>query len=245
MIFFRDPTIRIAGCRYFVAQSTLHMKTNDPHFELAQIRGLMDRSTRFLSLSGLSGVVAGGLALAGAFFAHRYMDEHLAVREDPLTYGKGLSTGVNYVSHMVVLGSIAISVLVVALLGAFWFTWRRSKKVGQGMWDPSAKRLAVNLFIPLAAGGIFCLALFYYGLPGLVPSATLVFYGLALLNASKYTLDEVRWLGLSELLLGLIAAFWIGAGLMFWALGFGVLHIFYGALMYHRNERGAEPEKDE
>jgi len=220
------------------------MKTTDPHFELAQIRGLMDRSTRFLSLSGLSGVVAGLLALAGAFLAHRYMDEHLAVREYPLTYGEGLNSGTNYVSHMVVLSSIAITVLVVALLGAFWFTWRRSKKVGQGMWDPSARRLAVNLFIPLAAGGIFCLALFYYGLPGLVPSATLVFYGLALLNASKYTLDEVRWLGLSELAIGLIAAFWIGAGLMFWALGFGVLHIFYGALMYHRNERDQHPLED-
>ncbi|HMC96443.1 MAG TPA: hypothetical protein VKG92_02220, partial [Flavobacteriales bacterium] len=103
--------------------------------------------------------------------------------------------------------------------------------------DAAAQRLLVNMFIPLGGGGMFCLALLYYGLPGLVPPATLVFYGLALLNASKYTLDEVRWLGISELILGLIASFWVGAGLLFWALGFGVLHIFYGALMYLRYER--------
>lgn len=109
--------------------------------------------------------------------------------------------------------------------------------MGQGLWDGSAQRLMWNLFIPLAAGGIVCLALMYHGLPGLVAPATLVFYGLALLNASKYTLDEIRWLALSELALGLVASFWIGAGLMFWALGFGVLHIVYGGLMWVRHEK--------
>jgi hypothetical protein len=168
------------------------MTQHDQLKELAHIRGLMDRSTRFLSLSGLSGVIAGVLALV---------------------------------------------VLVTALLGAFWFTWRRTRKVGQSLFDAAARRLAINMLLPLAGGGVFCLALLYYGLPGLVPPATLVFYGLALLNASKYTLDEIRWLGLSELVLGLIASFWVGAGLLFWALGFGVLHIFYGALMYLRHER--------
>ena len=111
--------------------------------------------------------------------------------------------------------------------------------MGHALWDHSARRLAWNLFIPLAAGGIVCLALMYHGLPGLVAPATLVFYGLALLNASKYTLDEIRWLALSELVLGVVASFWIGAGLMFWALGFGVLHIVYGGLMWMRHERGA------
>ena len=213
------------------------MERNNPHDELAHIRGLMDRSTRFLSLSGLSGVVAGVLALLGALVAQRYMAEHLAIQENPLTYGDPVGASRDYVQHLLTLVGIAVSVLVLALIGAFWFTWRRSARLGQTLWDASAQRLAVNLFLPLAAGGIFCLALLYAGLPGLVPSATLVFYGLALLNASKYTLDEIRWLGLSELALGLVAAFWIGAGLLFWALGFGVLHIFYGTVMYLRHER--------
>ena len=110
--------------------------------------------------------------------------------------------------------------------------------MGQALWDASARRLLVNLMIPLIAGGLFALALLFDGSVLMVPAATLVFYGLALLNASKYTLDEIRWLGLSEAALGVIAAFWPGAGLLFWALGFGVLHIFYGGLMYLRHERG-------
>ncbi|MDX9751191.1 MAG: hypothetical protein RBT71_08955 [Flavobacteriales bacterium] len=214
--------------------------TNSAH-DLQHIRSLMDRSTRFLSLSGLSGVFAGACALAGAFVAQRYIARHFDILVDPLRYGTSAEVRTAYWQHVSFLVAVALSVLVLALLGAFWFTWRRSRKLGHSLFDRTAIRLAVNMLVPLAAGGIFCLALLYYGLPGLVPSATLLFYGLALLNASKYTLDEIRWLGLSEVVLGLIAAFWIGAGLLFWAIGFGVLHIFYGGLMYLRHDRNDAP----
>jgi hypothetical protein len=223
--------------RYFATQSTLSMTQTQPHKELARIRGLMDRSTRFLSLSGLSGVIAGVLGLIGAAAARWYMDQNAVMRTDPLGYDGGLMAD-DYWTHVIVLGEIAVAVLVLAIAGALWFTLRRSKRMGQSLWDASARRMAINLLLPLAAGGVFCLALIWHGLPGLVAPATLLFYGLALLNASKYTLDEIRWLGLSEVVLGLVASFWIGAGLLFWALGFGVLHIFYGSLMYLRHERG-------
>lgn len=213
------------------------MTQKQPHEELAHIRGLMDRSTRFLSLSGLSGVIAGVLALGGAAVARWYMDQHSVMRADPLSYDGGLRTE-DYWTHVMVLGEIAIAVLVLAIAGALWFTLRRSKRVGQSLWDASARRMAISLALPLGAGGVFCLALIWHGLPGLVAPATLLFYGLALLNASKYTLNEIRWLGLSEVVLGLAASFWVGAGLLFWVLGFGVLHIFYGSLMYLRHERG-------
>ena len=209
--------------------------TNSAH-DLQHIRSLMDRSTRFLSLSGLSGVWAGLVALGGAYTAKLYINAFTHPSTDPLTYS--LVRGDQ--SYDVMLGILLLDaaiVLFLALAGAFWFTWRRTRRTQQRLWDASARRLIWNLAIPLAAGGVFCLALFYYGLPGLAIPATLLFYGLALLNASKYTLDEIRWLGLSEVVLGLIAAFWIGAGLLFWAIGFGVLHIFYGGLMYLRHER--------
>lgn len=213
------------------------MDQNDPLSDLAHIRSLMERSTRFISLSGLSGVFAGVVALGGAWVAQHHVAGRLGSPSDDLTYGAVRYALMEGDSLMVALLFDAVVVLAVALLGAFWFTWRRSKRMGQGLWDGSAQRLMWNLFIPLAAGGIVCLALMYHGLPGLVAPATLVFYGLALLNASKYTLDEIRWLALSELALGLVASFWIGAGLMFWALGFGVLHIVYGGLMWVRHEK--------
>jgi hypothetical protein len=217
------------------------MTERNPAHELAHIRGLMERSTRFLSLSGLSGVVAGVIALGGATLARFHINEALAPDADALTYD--LQRGQGYAADLrLTLVMDAALVLFLALLGAFWFTWRRSRRTGQDLWDKSAQRLMLNLMVPLSVGGVFCLALFYYGLPGLVAPATLVFYGLALFNASKYTLDEIRWLGVSELVLGLIALFWLEAALLFWAIGFGVLHIFYGGLMYLRHERSTETE---
>ena len=222
------------------------MDQNDARSDLAHIRSLMERSTRFISLSGLSGVFAGTVALSGAWLAQHHVAELQGTTDmmgkgvHELTYGIARRGVVPFDDLTITLLLDASGVLGLALLGAFWFTWRRSKRLGQGLWDHSAQRLAWNLFIPLAAGGIVCLAMMYHGLPGLVAPATLVFYGLALLNASKYTLDEIRWLALSELVLGVAASFWIGAGLMFWALGFGVLHIVYGGLMWMRNERGQE-----
>lgn len=218
--------------------------------DLAHIRSLMERSTRFLSLSGLSGVVAGVVALGGAWMANGYVRSFTVPQRDPLTYAPldptahsllhDKETYLQLVTTLVVLG---VAVLFFALIGAFWFTWRRSKRLGQGMWDPAARRLLWNMLIPLAVGGLFCLALFTYGLPGLVAPATLLFYGLALVNASKYTLEEIRWLGLSELVLGLVSLCWPGAGLLFWALGFGVLHILYGGVMWSRHERGSDADR--
>lgn len=215
----------------------MHDKIQDLH----HIRHLMDRSTRFVGLSGLSGLWAGTVALAGAWVAHTYLHVFMHPASDPLTYSP-VRGDQSYESLLGVLVLDGLLVLVLALAGAWWFTRRRTQHTGQRMWDASARRLLWNLTLPLVAGGIFCLALMAHGLPGLVAPATLVFYGLALLNASKYTLDEIRWLGLSELILGLVASFWIGAGLLFWALGFGVLHIFYGALMYLRHERRDSPQ---
>lgn len=216
------------------------MTQDGHHQDLAHIRGLMERSTRFLSLSGLSGVFAGVVALAGALIARERYEDLLLT-----TGGIGLRSegaGLDHYLYGSSMGAVwdlvllAALVLVLALAGAAWFTWRRAKRVGQGLWDPSARRLAWNLAIPLVAGGLFCLAMLWHGNIALVAPATLVFYGLALLNASKYTLDEVRWLGLSEVVLGLLATAWVGAGLLFWALGFGVLHILYGGLMWYRHE---------
>lgn len=212
------------------------MQRTDAHDELARIRGLMDRSTRFLSLSGLSGVVAGVVALLGAFAAQWYMRDALLVSEHPITYHDEYISETEYRKHLMVLALMAIAVLVTALAGALWFTWRRTRRMGQFLFNATSLRLLMAMLVPLAGGGIFCLALLLHGLPGLVPASTLVFYGLALVNASKFTLDEIRWLGYSELVLGLCGLFWPGAGLMFWAIGFGVLHVFYGALMYVRHE---------
>lgn len=192
--------------------------------DLEDIRDIMDRSSRFISLSGLSGVVAGSLALVGAWLAYQtvYTDQsYLSYRQAVLNMNTALQ-----------LLGIAISVLVLSLLFGILLTRRKARKTQQKIWDSQSKRLIINMLIPLAAGGILCLILLAKGFIGLVAPLTLIFYGLGLINASKYTLTEIRSLGIAEVTLGLIACQWEGYALVFWALGFGILHIIYGIIMY-------------
>lgn len=206
------------------------MKNTTDHLQdLSEIRSMMERSSRFLSLSGLSGIFAGICALVGAFAAARYLN----MRWD-LSYQYPIRSDANLYWFFVL---NAASVLSLSLAGGVYFTTRQARKKGQRIWDATTRRLLINLFIPLVAGGLFCLLLLIHA-PWLIASATLIFYGLALINGSKYTFNDVRYLGLCEIVLGLICGYFAetGLSLLFWALGFGVLHIVYGLLMYKRYE---------
>jgi hypothetical protein len=202
--------------------------------DVRDIRQMMERSSRFISLSGLSGVAAGIFALAGAWVA-RYVifDDYYK------TYNKrGFFTGDDFVNLETQLIGLAAGVFVVAFLSAFYFTWRKSHQQARPLWDHTSRRLFWNMTIPLIAGGTFILAMLQYNEWRFISPACLVFYGLALVNASKYTLTDIRYLGYCEIVLGLINTQWIGYGLYFWALGFGVLHIVYGVIMWWKYERG-------
>ncbi len=209
-------------------------KNQEPIQQLNEIRSLMERSSRFISLSGLSGVSAGIIALIGAAAAYFYLDfswrytnigSYLeAVKDD------------RFGSAYFFIITDALLVLILALTAGIYFTTRKARRKGLKVWDHVARRMLINLMIPLATGGLFCIILLYHRLVFLVAPATLIFYGLALINASKYTFHEIRVLGLSEIILGLVASWFIGYGLIFWAVGFGILHIFYGLMMYYRYE---------
>ena len=197
---------------------------------IQDIRRLMNRSSRFLSLSGLSGIAAGVWALAGSFVAMRLMTPYR---------GRVLSSYPAYRVESLIwsLLLLAAAVFALALASAFFFTWRRARRRGQPIWDRTARQLTVNILIPLVTGGLVILWLLQLRLPVLVAPVCLIFYGLALVNASKYTVNDIRYLGVLEILLGLINTQYLGYGLYFWALGFGLLHIVYGFIMWWKNER--------
>lgn len=204
---------------------------------LKDIKSMMERSSRFISLSGLSGVFSGVFALLGAAAAYwRVNMAPWAIRDTHTQFGTGKIVRIDY-DVAVFLTLDALIVLMCSIALAWFFTRKKALKNNLPLWSKHSKHLLINLSIPLVSGGLFCVILFYHGLIGLIAPATLVFYGLSLLNAGKFTLEEISYLGLSEIILGLLSLFFLGYGLIFWALGFGLLHIVYGILMYLRHDR--------
>lgn len=195
--------------------------------DLVHIRSMMERSSRFISLSGLSGVFAGIFALLGAGYAAFLFESN------GMSYFDSLEKVYNdeFIYKLIVL---AIVVLVLALFSGFLFTYKKSKKNNLPIWTSTTKMMLLQLAIPLVVGGVFCLALVYHGLFVFLAPATLLFYGLALVNAGKYTYSDIQYLGYFQLFLGSVSLFFLGYGLIFWTLGFGILHIIYGTIMFKK-----------
>ncbi len=193
--------------------------------DLKDIKDLMNKSTQFISLSGLSGILAGLYGLIGAIYVNylvvNHPSQYIILESD--TFRKIVYT--------------AIIVLITSLITAYLLTINKAKRVGEKVWNNTSKRLLINFAIPLLTGGIFALLLLRHQYYGLIAPITLLFYGLACLNASKYTLRDVRYLGITEIILGLLAVEFSGYGLHFWVLGFGVCHILYGSVMYFKYDR--------
>lgn len=205
--------------------------------DISDIRKMMERSSRFISLSGLSGVSAGICALIGAFIAYPYVS---GSKEYLIDVNLALVQVMTH-SYTVLLNTwlfwIAMGTLVAAVVLAFLFTWRKSRTQGIPLWGSASRRLIFNLAIPLIVGGIFLFKLLLLQAYTMFAPGCLIFYGLALLNASKYTYPEIRYLAYSQIILGLINMVFPGYGIFFWAAGFGVLHIFYGSFMWWKYER--------
>lgn len=198
---------------------------------LHDIRNMMERSSRFISLSGWSGVAAGMAALLGAYEAKRKIDAYY------LDQVSGKNCPGCLLQDLV---SIAAVVFVVALAGAFFFTFVKARKQGVSIWGHSSKRLLWNTLLPMAIGGLVILKMVDLKYYDLVPAVSLLFYGLALVNGSKYTLGEVRYLGYAILATGLAGMWFDRTGLYSWAFGFGILHIIYGITMWWKYERREE-----
>jgi hypothetical protein len=208
---------------------------------IKDIKQMMERSSRFISLSGWSGISAGVCALAGAWFANnimsrsRYAEDNNSSNLDYNGGHDGLVTVQEFIGNKLIV--IAALTFLTAFVSAFIFTYVRSRKNNTPIWGTSARRLLINVSIPMIAGGVFLSKLVLDGSYGIVAPGCLIFYGLALLNGSKYTLGEIRYLGYCEIILGIVSCWFIGWGLYFWAIGFGILHIVYGAFMLNKYER--------
>jgi len=203
------------------------MQEKEIYNELSSIRNLMERSTKFISLSGLSGVMAGIYALIGAFIGYQLVYGNSA----HLDYA---SSNVNDEAILWKLVGVAIAVLCFSLLTCIFLTIRQARKKGEHFWNPVSRRLVVNMAIPLFTGGLFMLIQLLQGNYGIIAPASLIFYGLSLIAGSQFTFSDVKWLGCCQVIIGLAATFFPGYGIVFWVIGFGLLHIIYGSVMHFK-----------
>ena len=205
------------------------MKKEQDYFrDLAEIRSMMERSSKFMSLSGWAGIMAGIYALIGAYIAHVLLDFYPEA---------GHSPGVSSLAEYLPIIALSLTILVMALGSAIFLSYKKAEKRGEKTWNPTSKRLLIHMAVPLVAGGLLILILISKGLISLAAPLSLIFYGVALFNASKFTFEVLKYLGLIQIILGLASAYFTEYGLLFWAIGFGVFHIIYGTYMHFKYER--------
>lgn len=198
--------------------------------DIQDIKTIMSERTRFLSLSGLSGILSGTYALIGAYIAYKMVRS-----ADSIAY-QDLQSGI-ISSILIKLLGLAAVILTLSILTAYFFTSKKAKERNEKMWTPAAYKALKSFCVPLFTGGIFILLLIYRGEVLLISPATLIFYGIALYSASNYTHKDVGNLGILEIILGLISMPFPGTGIYFWLVGFGILHIVYGTIMYFKYDR--------
>ncbi|MES2543861.1 MAG: hypothetical protein V4548_03180 [Bacteroidota bacterium] len=192
--------------------------------DISEIKSMMSKSSQFISLSGFAGIIAGIYAIVGAYIVNQLITKH----EGPITFKDETFQSIVITAFLVLFLSVITAILL---------TYRNGLKKGEKIWNPTFRRMAVNFLIPLLSGGLFALLLIKKEYYELVAPVTLLFYGLACVNASKYTFRDVRYLGITCVILGIIATEFLYNGLLFWTLGFGVAHILYGAIMHFKYDR--------
>lgn len=206
------------------------MQEKDVYEELHSIRSLMERSSKFISLSGLAGIMAGIYALIGARFAIRIITNHAEIGSPPENVPV-------IIRALIVVG---LGVFILATITSFWLTMRKAKKRNENVWNPVSRRLLEATSIPFITGGLCVLVLLLREEYTPIPAVCLIFYGLGLVAGSHFTFQEIKWLGLAEIVLGLLALLYHGKGLeglLLWTLGFGLMHILYGIIMHFKYER--------
>jgi hypothetical protein len=197
--------------------------------DIAEIRSMMERSSKFLSLSGWAGIMAGIYSLTGAFIAYKFLNFNPGQIAYTIEPGR-----LPDLPKVIIL---AVLILILAIGTAFFVSYKKANQKGENGWNPTSRRLLVSMAVPLVTGGILILIFISKNLLGLIAPFTLIFYGLALYNAGKYTYDEVKFMGIIQIGLGLISSWFIEYGLLFWSFGFGIVHIVYGIYMHLRYER--------
>jgi hypothetical protein len=179
------------------------------HEALVYIRQTMESASSFTALSGwgLIGVGAVGLAAAG------------------LAWSSGVPERLK-----VWLPAAVVGVLVAGFANA-----SKAKRLDVPLWSGSLRKVAWVMAPVLVAGALLTWALDDAGARHLMPGTWLALYGAGVTAGGTFSIREVRWMGLALLVLGGLAFLSPTQAIVFLALGFGVLHLFFGWYIVRRH----------
>lgn len=202
---------------------------------LNEIKDLMAKSSKFGSVSGGSVLIIGLLASIVAAGAWLLLLPHIGAAWLPERYSGML---INSPQRTLIASAVAVGLLAVSMAVVSFGTYRKIvRRQGRFVFDQTVRRPLAHFCVPMAAGGALCLALLLQGHYGLTSSMMLVFYGLSLLNSSHYTLKPIAWLGYAELALGIADCYIVTHAILFWWLGFGLMHILLGVYILIKGNR--------
>jgi hypothetical protein len=204
-------------------------ETRDYFQDITEIRNMMHRSAKFLSISGWSGIMAGIYAIISAYIGYNLLNINTLIT----------TNGINVLSdeEIYYLILLALGTLVLAIGTAIYLSNKRAQKIGEKIWNPTSKRLIIQMAVPLLSGGLFMIFLLLSGNTALLIPLSLVFYGIAIFQAGQFSFREIKILGLLQITLGLISFIHLEYSLLYWAFGFGVLHIIYGLVVHLKYQR--------
>lgn len=191
--------------------------------DISEIKNLMNKSSQFISLSGLSGAFAGIYAIIGA--AYFYITTRSIKISDFETKDIDKAT------------IIFILFVILSTLTTIIFTSIRAKSLDEKSWDVKTKNLVQAFFTPILIGLVFVLILYFNNEYNYLLALLLVFYGIGLLNAGFTTNNLVKPLGYIQVTFGLICAIKYDYTFWFFAIGFGIVHLVYGSIVYFKIDK--------
>jgi len=187
---------------------------------LADIRAVIDRTTRYSTFSALSGFIAGSAALIGSGGCGAYRR----------FVGTQPGAGLNFVM-------VWSAVLAIAALAQIVLTTLKARQRGEAVWTPIARTAFASMLGPGLAGLAGSAIFVQTGRFDMLAGLWLLFYGCGLWAVSFFAPLFLRVLGVGYMILGLyawlkpeMAALWLG-------LGFGVLHFVFGAVVLARYQK--------
>jgi len=204
---------------------------------LQDIKTLMERSSRFSSLSGVSAISAGIIAILGCIYAAFQLELSIFAQAQSIMHWNDTPGEKITIKFLI---STGMAVFVLALISFLFFANQKAKRHGIKLFNSTGRKFILHGLIFLISGGLFASVLFYYGFYLLIVPSLLIFYGMALINISKFSFNTIRNLGILEIILGFILCLMPVYALLFFFIGFGVLHIIYGLILHFKYDTQAE-----